>query len=397
MPPEAAQALEGQVSAVSAACGAGLDLVGLQKLVAANPQDLNWDLHLIEALGNLQHEAIPPLLAALFGRAPDKPRRKALRRALHRLQTRGVPVPGDLLPREEPAASGRAQTPEVKSSVSPVLGNGDNYVVLEAPREIMGGNFLVALINDATGLLECHLLNMKSRQQEEFWEHYRQHGLSEWAVVPGPYAVRLLEEAFRADTAVAAAKNTYAGVRDKVWQHWGRPEASPDLEQLLPPLEPGEPRRLLEQARQLATHPLFQTWMPAYAAIVPWAEKLREVQQSPLVLSEAQQQARADALVDEATRAIYPPEYHHLWRRRLLAMAYFLQIKNQPAEAKMARAAADDLTDQERSAMAGENPFLQSLVQLALRLAWDETQKSRQDRGESGLLTIPGTSPLIRR
>ena len=53
------------------------------------------------ALGNISHPAIPPLLAALFGEAPDKVRRKALKKALHLLKTRGVPVPGDLLPREE--------------------------------------------------------------------------------------------------------------------------------------------------------------------------------------------------------------------------------------------------------------------------------------------------------
>ena len=42
------------------------------------------------ALGALSHPAIPPLLAALFGQARDKVRRKALKKTLHRLKTRGV-------------------------------------------------------------------------------------------------------------------------------------------------------------------------------------------------------------------------------------------------------------------------------------------------------------------
>ena len=46
----------------------------------------------MDALGDLSHPAIPPLLAALFGEARDKVRRKALKKTLHRLKTRGVPL-----------------------------------------------------------------------------------------------------------------------------------------------------------------------------------------------------------------------------------------------------------------------------------------------------------------
>ena len=102
LPPEAAAALAAQVAVVAAACDAGRDLESLKSLVTVNPQDTLWDLHLMAALAEVGHPAIPPLLAALFGEAADKARRKGLKRALHLLQTRGVPVPGELLPREEP-------------------------------------------------------------------------------------------------------------------------------------------------------------------------------------------------------------------------------------------------------------------------------------------------------
>ena len=78
-----------------------VDLAALQKQVTADPQDPDWDAHLMAALGALSHPAIPPLLAALFGEARDKVRRKALKKTLHRLKTRGVAFPDDLLPREE--------------------------------------------------------------------------------------------------------------------------------------------------------------------------------------------------------------------------------------------------------------------------------------------------------
>ncbi len=154
--------------------------------------------------------------------------------------------------------------------------------------------------------------------------------MTEWYPAPGPYAVRLLQEAYGAKTAAPAAKGTYGGLREKIMQNWGRAGEIPDLEQVLPPLEPGERSRLLEHSRQLAANPLFQTWLPGPEELGPWLDRLREVQESPLVLTEGQKQVRTDALLDEATRALYPPESWPLWRRRLLAMAYYLELSQRP-------------------------------------------------------------------
>ena len=385
-----------QVVVVAAACDAGRDLESLKNLVTVNPHDTLWDLHLMAALADIGHPAIPLLLASLFGEATDKARRKGLKRVLHLLQTRGVPVPGELLPREEPVI-GKTKPVETKALVSPILGNGDSVVVLEAPKEVLGGNFLVTVINDEAGLRECHLLVLKSRQQVEFWEYYRQQGLADWFPVPGPYAVRLLEEAYRRPQLAIEASRRYASVREQIWKNWGRPEEAPDLEQMLPAIDPGERSRLLEQSRQLSGSPLFQSWLPGLEEITPWLDKVQEVEQSPLVLSDQQKAVRADALLAEATRALFPPETRPLWGRRLLVMAYYLELSQRPEEALLARVAAADLLHPEPTALGVENPFLQGLVKLTLGLAWQESQKPREAQEPGGLLTLPGDSPLIRR
>jgi hypothetical protein len=401
LPPEAQTSLEAQVAAVAAACHAEPDLKTLQELVSPDPQDPLWDLNLMAALGNIRHPQIPLLLAAFFGKSPDRSRRKALKRVLHLLQTRGIPVPGEAFPREEPLIA-RERAPAVKAVVSPVMGNGDTVIILEAPREILGGNFLVAVVNDAAGFRECQLLHLKGRRQPEFWENFRQQGLADWFPVPGPYAVRLLEEA-QARQAGGEGDRTYAGLRERIWKYWGRPEEAPDLEQAPPADTPGEQSRLLEHSRHLATDPWFYSWMPGPAELAPWLEKLREIHESPLVLSDQQKQVRTDALFDEAARALYPPESRPRWRRRLLAMAYYLELSRRPEEARMARAAASDLAEAQRGPLAGENPFLKSLVSTALVLAWEQAQKSRQDRPSGGLLSLPknltrpADSRIIRR
>ena len=392
--PELEAALVSQVARVEAALAAGADPDVLQNLVTPDPDSPAWDVHLMAALGTLRHPAIPRLLAGLFGEARDKVRRKALKKTLHLLQTRGVAVAADLLPREA-ASLGAPRPGTIKALVSPVFGNGDSYVILEGPPGILGANFLVSRVSDTGGLSECVLLSLNRKQQTEFWEQFREQGLDQWFAPPPAYAVRLLEEAYqrRPDN---DAGYRYAALREKIFRHWGAPEAAPDLEQALPPVSSGERHRLLEDSRKLAVDPLFHSWIPEEADIAPWLEKLAEVENSPLVLSDQQKQVRIDALLDEATRALFPAESRGDWGRRLRAMAYYLHLAGRQEDSRAALAAAADLAEPERSALTGENLLLKALVQVTVQLVW-EMQQPRETPAASGLVALPGEGGLIRR
>jgi hypothetical protein len=392
LPAEAQVRLDDQVAGVVAALAAGGDLAALQEQVTSDPHDPQWDTHLMLALGALTHPAIPPLLAALFGEAGDKLRRKALKKTLHRLKTRGVSVPENLLPREA-ASVGAPRAAIVAVFVSPIFGTGDSYVILEGPPEILRGNLLVNLVNDREGFRECVLLNLKRQQQAEFWEHFREQGFADLFSPPSAYAVALLEAAYTIHPDAPGAAR-YGALREKIFQYWGRPETAPDLESELPAVLPADNARLLEDARHLALDPLFHAWLPGPEEVTPWLAKLQEVENSPLVLSDQQKQIRIDAVLEEATRALYPSEDLGAWGRRLLAMAYYLQLTGRVEEARAAQVAAIDLAKPERGPLSGENPFLKGLAQYALRLAW-EVQQPRETT--PGLVTPPGEGLLIRR
>jgi hypothetical protein len=393
--PEARARLESQVAGVAAALETEVELTALKKKVTPDPQDPDWDANLMAALGALSHPAIPPLLAALFGEARDKVRRKALKKTLHRLKTRGVTFADDLLPREE-ASFGAPRPGAAKVFVSPIFGAGESYVILEGPPEIMGGNFLVARVSDQEGFRECVLLSLKPKQQAGLWDRFREQGLEYWFSPPPAYAVSMLEEAYTHKAGAGPGAAQYGALREKIFRHWGRASAVPDLDQELPALSPGEMPRLLEPCRKLALDPLFHSWMPGPEEIAPWFTKLQEVQDSPLVLSDQQKQVRTDGVLDEATRALYPPETRPDWGRRLRTMAYYLRLTGREEDSRAAGAAAADLADPDRSALYGENAFLKGLVQYAVRLAW-EMRQPRESAAESGLVATPGESGLIRR
>jgi hypothetical protein len=280
--------------------------------------------------------------------------------------------------------------------VSPIFGVGETYVILEGPPEVLGGNFLVSRVSDQTGFRECVLLTLKRQQQAEVWDRFRQQGLDHWLSPPPAYAVAMLEEAYTRHSGSAPGAAQYRALREKIFRHWGRAEAAPDLDQELPAPSPGEAPRLLEHLRQLALDPLFLSWLPGPEEIAPWLVKLKEVEESPLVLSDQQKQVRTDGVLDEATRALYPLETRAHWGRRLLTTAYYLHLMGRQGDSRAARAAAADLADPNRSALSGENAFLKGLVQYAVLMAW-QMQQPREPAAPSGLVVPPDEAGLIRR
>lgn len=388
--PERAAALQEQAAGLKEALAAGEDPRTFQDLVTPDPRDLDWDLHLLRELEKIPHPAIPSLLAALFGLSPDKERRKALKRALHVLKTKGVSVPADLLPREQPGRPLTADTIALSAQISPVLGTGDRYVILEGPRDRLDGNMLLARLNDQDGLKECLPMSLKRKQREELWDNFRSQGFTDWAAVPPDYAVRLLEEALALTPDGEPSREAYLPRRENLWRQVGRLEDIPRLEARLPALSPEERRALLEQSRELAASELFRSWLPSFVEITPWVDKLQEIQDSPLILTEQQQHLRHEGVADEAAAALFPEETRPRWGRRLLEMAYFLDLSGRAAEARAAQAAGEDLLSGERSALIGENPFLKELVRLSLTLAWEYRQhQEKKPESESSRLIVP--------
>ena len=394
---ETAAALKAQVERVALALEAEADPETLNSLVQPQPHDPWWDLHLMAALGVLAHPAIPPLLAARFGAAPDKSRRKFLKRTLHLMQTRGVPVAPDLLPREAPRPL-VAEREAPQAYVSQVLGNGSRFVILEGPREYLGGNILVAQLIDRQKFVQCHLLDIKSKEKARFWENLRgEDGMVDPLTVPAAYAVSLLEDAYKLNPGEGGASR-YASLRERIRAHWGKPEDAPPRP-AIPEVTPGERSRLLDESRRLALDPLFHSWLPGREEIAPWLEKALAALDSPLVLSEPQKQARAEGVKDEATRMLYPPDTLDLWSRRLLDMAYYLELKGRGEDALAVWAVAEDLsqTGQKRGPLTGENPFLKELVSFALRMAWEVQEQAKKPESASGLVAPADSSSLLWR
>lgn len=311
-------------------------------------------------------------------RAGDKRVRKAIRRALHRLRSRGVEVSA-----ARPASRGSVLKPlaqREQAFVSAIDPTGQRAVYLISP---LHGRFriLQLLVGDRSGIVRIDPLEGRRGDTRRFVREL-ERGKLKVAPTEPRFARALLR---RLETAgdEAAARVDPALVAEAT-----RGDAAPT---------PGEDLRQRLAAGQMSrmsgaeADALLRARVER-GAVPPWplggddvgeaAGDLDDVEQSPLVLSELQKRERRERVVaDVARRALDAPTRERL-ASRLEETGVLLEADGDAdgslasvAVAAQIRQAQDPLTV----------PYLRSLLELSLELAREE--RRREARGR---LIMPG-------
>ena len=211
----------------------------LLELLAANPlPGPDAELALLEALARLAHPSIPALLAALVGGAPDKARRKALKKALHHLKAQGVEVPPDLVkPEASPVVRPLLSGAPIKAYLGRTEGNGSRLVILHLPRQGQSFNLFLALCNDAEGLTDAYAVFLSNKDTKKYLDSTRQDIPGELVEAPPAYAFKILEDSYQANPDPSSeAVAAYVRARSTLLERLGQVPA-PDRHALLPPLD----------------------------------------------------------------------------------------------------------------------------------------------------------------
>lgn len=322
--------------------------------------------------------------------------RKTLRRALFRLQQRGVPVPADEARPVRVAVGG----PELEGLVSAFDGNGDRLVWLAKPQAGGGTLLLAAEVNEPDGLRDVRLAEVTRKDMRALRERVqKQSGLR---LVPAPWDVvdaLIVEGHARAATGSGSAGSGPDRSRDYL-------RLRPDLVHA-PPIPPAEPRSalaappadderpaLVASSGELLTLPELRTWWPRPDAVAPFVEEITALHESPIVLNRMQQEDRLQAVLVRAAATLYPPQ---VVARRLEGTAYVLAETGRVAAARSALAAAGALR---AGAGADEVPLLRALVHQGLGTILASEQTRRQEERRGSLVLTPGealTDPASSR
>jgi len=329
------------------------------------------------ALGAIASAEAAAMLAAMEAGASGALRRE-VRRALFRLRQRGIAPAAAAAAPARPAAEPPA-APGLSALFSPVDADGARIVWLLKERRGGGIARLWGLLADSEGLINVALSELSRRElRTERAEMERRAGVK---MVEGDarLADYVLCEAFRRTPPEKRPQvGNFLTLRMEI-------VGSPPPADIVHPIY-AEMASALEHepAMDLLKEPGIAVWKFPATAIKAYADEIKSIQESVLVLNRVQQEARINIVVERAVGELLSGERATAMRRRLEDIAYYMARSGRREVAGWAAAAAARLRD---GADTSRIPFFQALIRAQLGAVFAEEQE--REREEPRLIMTP--------
>lgn len=343
-------------------------------------RDAAADVAIAARLGALTSDESAALLQRMERDTADKQVRKAAKRALYRLEQRGV-RPSEPAAPPPPAA---LTAPPIEGYISPVDGRGDQLVWL-VKSQAGAVAHLFAVINDPEGLREVALNALTRKALKSIRAELQQQHELRLVEVEWRYADFLIHRAFE----WACARGTrmagdYTGLRAQLTRQPAPSALPPSVLARVDAAAVDE--TALVQSPALLEEPELRTWFRDAEQLASALAELASVKDSPLVLNPAQQEERFEAVIMRAIDDMFGPDQRPSWARRMYEMGYYFAVTGRPQRAAQAVAAARAL---EGHGAAREIPFCAQLVRASLAFFFQRTLQEEQERERTSLVLTP--------
>jgi hypothetical protein len=365
----------------------------LESLRPLLQRSLPFGLAFVRGLGSMASPSAVKTLQALKEIPAQKSLRRALKTALYRLGRQGLiqeegesePVQRVLVPR--PAD----RQPE--AWVSWPESQGERGIVLKLPDAGRGYVVTVAVLDSEGGFKEFDAFQTTRKGVRTLLEEMTGGMPGRLVEVPVSHLRYLLEEA--GELHIKQEKELppeYEGVH-KYLTSWTEAASSPYVFDLVDVAEITGDSLTLRGSDSLLEMVPFISWRLPEEAVQPFADKIKGLSESQLVISQSAQLEQMDQIFREAASELFTPELRQRYRRMLEESALLLWLQDRPQEAKRALAAAGDL--EQEIGRFSENNFVLGLVKRSIGVEIGVEQQDSEARAagekttESGLI-IPG-------
>jgi len=345
----------------------------------------------LRALVKRHGAASLPLLERLAAAAPDKAHRRAVRRALYRLEQSGVRPPRTAAAAPTRPVVTRAAEQPVRAWLSGIDGSGSRAAWILFEGGLGGGLRLCSLIlNDEAGIMDAAGGPIARKRLEAELRGLRESQKLPWVEVDGRRACALVADAlalherlgtvpppefarWRRLFAAAGAPQFPADLRPKPGE--AQPKASrtdtkekltADTPQAAAPALPPD-TTLLAHSATLLDLPELMGWFIDPARVQHEALALLQVRESRLVISDQIKAEREASIVDGVVEAHLPDAARRRWAARLHEMAEIFRMTGRLEPAAMAEQTAAALADSARPATA--IPFARALAARGIEMA----------------------------
>lgn len=352
------------LAALEAAVGGG-DPPALARVSPAALDDA------LRALAKRHGAASLPLLEHLADAAPDKAHRRAVRRALYRLEQSGLrPTRPATAAPARPVVTRAAEQP-VRAWLSGIDGSGSRAAWILFEGGLGGGLRLCSLIlNDEAGIMDAAGGPIARKRLEAELRGLRESQKLPWVEVDGRRACALVADALALHERLGTVpppefarwKKLIGEVKPKASRTDTREKLTTDM-----PSPVDATSSLLEASATLLDLPELMGWFIDPARVQHEALAMLQVRESRLVVSDQIKAEREASIVDGVIEAHLPDAARLRWAGRLREMAEIFRMTRRLEPAEMAEQTAAVLADAARPATA--IPFARALAARGIEMA----------------------------
>ena len=267
-------------------------------------------------------------------------------------------------------------TPEAATLLAQIAAKTDAKEIQKAARRALylarrrpfsGLVFVSLIINDQRGVLDCNAFPVTKKELSRIVTDIQADDRLTHVELPPAYAQQLVEESYRRNLSSGTpVPRDFQGLRDLIGMPNGLWEQRP-IYHLVPPEEVRGQPAWLSLSGQLLEVKEFQGWHLPPEALQRYREEVKRTAESPIIVSQAIQQERVEAVQKRTLRELFAPNLCELYRVRLEEMAYLLWQTKRPDDAKRALASALALQGEEVD--PAEQPFLRALFTRSVEVA----------------------------
>ena len=330
-----------------------------QSLLQLSGKDPGTLEKVADSLAGLPHERVAKVLQRMLEEFEEKKVRKIIKRSLYRLKSKGVAI------EESPSDKGKPvlhpfQAESPKGYGSPIDSLGQRLLVLVIPHSGRGWAVLQGVVSDTKGIVDFSGEEMTRKGFRSFFQEVQKKNPFPLVEVEPSYVAFLLEQAHRLSLQKGnppsqdflRSKNEMEPIKKEyerplIYSHFQVEEVK-------------ENERILSGSGDLFKSDLFASWRIPEGEIRPYADAVWEAEESKIVLSQAQKEARFQEIYQRALSDLFPENKRVLYKKRLEEMAYVLFQLKREEQARMSLAAAMNLEKPLNPFQP--NPFLFQLV-----------------------------------
>jgi hypothetical protein len=300
-----------------------------------------------------------------------------IRRSLYRLKSKGVAVE-EVLSDQEISILRPLQGRAEEGFASGVDFLGHRLLWLVIPHPGRGLRVIHGIVNDREGIVDFSQEEMTRKGFKSLLKEVKEKNPFPIVEIDSPYVAFLFAQAYQLNLekrgvppqGYLQAKSEIEGIK----KDFTKPLAYSYLQAD----DIAGDDRLLRRGGDLLKADIFSSWRIEAEQIQPYADEVREAEESKIVLNPGQKEVRFQAIYQRALTELFSGERKFLYQRRLEEMAYVLFKLGREEEAKISLSVAMDLEKPLNPIQP--NPFLfQLVIKSIFTLLTEAREKKSKD------------------